>query len=205
MSITNYFNEKWETSQKQGVPFEITKDDIRVMMDEPCYYCDQPFDGPGIDAVEIDLGFVLENIRPCCTFCNKAKANHHWHDFVRMMCNVAAAHLDDKTWALDYTFINPFKNYKSSDFSNYARRADKKGFNFEIFEEDFDFLTSQPCKYCRYSLGAVGIDRVDSEGHYTLDNVVPCCKPCNFAKGRNSKETFYAKAVCILTNWKNRM
>jgi hypothetical protein len=27
-----------------------------------------------------------------------------------------------------------------------------------------------------------GVDRLDSSGHYTPDNCVPCCKMCNYAK-----------------------
>lgn len=205
LSIPTYFIELLETSKRQGVPMDITKNDIQNMMEDSCYYCDQTFEGPGIDAVDIDSGFVLENIRPCCTFCNKAKSNHHWHDFLRIMCNIAAVHLDDTTWVLDYTFKNPHKNFQSSNYSSYIRRAHKKGLDFDIVEEDFDLLTSEPCKYCRYSQGKVGIDRIDSKAHYTLNNVVPCCKPCNYAKHTNTLETFHAKAVQIFTNWKNRM
>jgi hypothetical protein len=41
-----------------------------------------------------------------------------------------------------------------------------------------------PCTYCGYAPGATkgGIDRVDSKGGYTPDNVAPCCWPCNLMK-----------------------
>ena len=35
-----------------------------------------------------------------------------------------------------------------------------------------------------------GLDRVDNEKGYTIDNVVPCCKHCNYAKRNRSVEEF---------------
>lgn len=35
-----------------------------------------------------------------------------------------------------------------------------------------------------------GIDRVDNNKGYTLNNCVPCCKTCNQAKHRLSQEYF---------------
>lgn len=37
-----------------------------------------------------------------------------------------------------------------------------------------------------------GLDRVDSTRGHTLDNVVPCCLPCNWAKGKRSRAEFLA-------------
>jgi hypothetical protein len=34
------------------------------------------------------------------------------------------------------------------------------------------------------------LDRIDSSKWYLKDNVVPCCKKCNFAKSDMSKEDF---------------
>lgn len=50
-----------------------------------------------------------------------------------------------------------------------------------------------------------GLDRVDSKGIHTLDNVVPCCKYCNFAKNNRSLEEFKQwaiKAFNYLGKWK---
>ena len=35
-----------------------------------------------------------------------------------------------------------------------------------------------------------GIDRVDSSKGYTIDNVVPCCSACNYAKHEMSVSEF---------------
>lgn len=43
----------------------------------------------------------------------------------------------------------------------------------------------QPCYYCGHPLNetGIGLDRLDSDRGYVLDNVVPCCGTCNMAKG----------------------
>lgn len=35
-----------------------------------------------------------------------------------------------------------------------------------------------------------GIDRIDSNGDYSIDNVVPCCKNCNYAKNSLTQKDF---------------
>lgn len=54
------------------------------------------------------------------------------------------------------------------------------------FNTWLNFVTKK-CKYCKRTpeeLGKKvnGLDRIDSKGNYTLDNVNPCCYDCNVAK-----------------------
>jgi len=65
---------------------------------------------------------------------------------------------------------------------------------FELTDAEILHLTSLPCFYCdsphsnltRTKRGDCiqhnGLDRVDNNKGYTIDNVVPCCRYCNFAK-----------------------
>jgi len=66
-------------------------------------------------------------------------------------------------------------------FTNYRARAKRKGQDFSLNRTEFLATISQPCHWCG-SDGIVGIDRVLNEQGYTLENSVPCCKECNFAK-----------------------
>jgi len=49
-----------------------------------------------------------------------------------------------------------------------------------------------------------GLDRIDNAKGYILDNVVPCCKHCNYAKRNMSTEKFYNLIKSIYENIKNR-
>lgn len=45
-----------------------------------------------------------------------------------------------------------------------------------------------------------GIDRVDSNKGYHIDNCVPCCTSCNYAKHKLSQKEFYDKIKKIYHN-----
>lgn len=79
----------------------------------------------------------------------------------------------------------------------YQKEAKDRGLAFALTKEQFRSLSSSACRYCGspptgrsrrrdttvngYFLSN-GIDRVDNNQGYTLDNVVPCCKACNRMK-----------------------
>lgn len=88
----------------------------------------------------------------------------------------------------------------------------------ELNLKDFENLISQNCYYCdkepslikhmtnnrivkRGELFANGIDRLDSNKHYNLDNCVPCCKQCNSMKMNYSKDEFLEKIKKIYNKW----
>lgn len=77
----------------------------------------------------------------------------------------------------------------------YKRHAKSRGIEFFLTYKEVDELVRKPCEYCGDVGGNVkktknykegfrynGIDRVDSSGQYTSNNVVPCCAICNRAK-----------------------
>lgn len=49
-----------------------------------------------------------------------------------------------------------------------------------------------------------GIDRLDSNRGYSLDNCVPCCKHCNWAKHNQNIKVFYEQIVKIYNKLKER-
>lgn len=108
------------------------------------------------------------------------------------------------------------KNVKYEDPKKASARRVYRGYNNEpgdIEFEDFYKLIQMDCHYCksppkqkhnmfdesdnfskyRKENGLLlynGLDRVDSSKGHSLDNVVPCCKWCNYAKRERSVEEF---------------
>ena len=84
---------------------------------------------------------------------------------------------------LDEYKKSPHIRYKV--YQNNARNKDR---NFDLSEDDFINMTSQPCIYCGEYSDTYngewfnGIDRIDSNLGYSLDNCVPCCAICNRMK-----------------------
>ena len=93
-------------------------------------------------------------------------------------------------------------NYKEGDESSaydlmnrYRHSAKKRNLTFNLSYDDFYYIIKQDCHYCgispkqerkhkgcRQSIIYNGIDRLDSNQGYTLNNCLPCCFTCNRAK-----------------------
>ena len=80
-----------------------------------------------------------------------------------------------------------------SKLANYKQSARIRGIEWHLTEEQFLFLIKQNCYYCKvppmlkitrlkHDMFINGVDRVNNDGHYTIDNVVSCCMICNRAK-----------------------
>jgi len=98
-------------------------------------------------------------------------------------------------------------------------RCKKNNINIEINLEYFTHIIKQKCHYCndeprltnRFSnrkyinkedLYINGIDRKDSEIGYTINNCVPCCTSCNYAKHTLNYNEFLEKIHKIHKNLK---
>lgn len=86
-------------------------------------------------------------------------------------------------------------------FSTYKKNAKKRSLCFMLNYKDFLSLINSECFYCGSGLSNTskkhksfvmynGIDRIDNEQGYILDNCVTACKTCNFAKASMSQNQF---------------
>lgn len=75
--------------------------------------------------------------------------------------------------------------------NNLIGRLKVEGHKCFISKDIIHNLISSPCAYCGEIMNNFnGLDRVDSSKEYTIDNVVPCCKYCNWAKNDLSVKEF---------------
>ena len=99
--------------------------------------------------------------------------------------------------------LNPGIAMMHNRLRQYQKRAERQGVKWNLTEEQFKEITQQPCYYCgakpsnrvgkNYKNGVYicnGIDKINNTEGYTIDNVVPCCKTCNSAKGTLSLQEF---------------
>lgn len=93
-------------------------------------------------------------------------------------------------------------------YRDYKRYHPRRNFEFNIDYEVFKVLVKQNCYYCgkepsqrlhwlQNVLYYNGLDRVDNNEGYTIDNVVTCCRDCNYGKRSLSKEDFINQAKRI--------
>jgi len=85
----------------------------------------------------------------------------------------------------------------------YKNGAKTRGVNYELTDKQFKEITQQDCYYCGAKPNNIsdrkgfngnyiynGLDRVDNIKGYTMDNVVPCCRFCNYAKNNHTLKEF---------------
>lgn len=85
----------------------------------------------------------------------------------------------------------------------YKKAAKKRNLPFNINREDFIRLTSQNCFYCNVPPKQImkkricngpyiynGLDRKNNDIGYEINNILPCCKVCNYAKRTMNYDEF---------------
>jgi len=69
---------------------------------------------------------------------------------------------------------------------NYKRSAKKRSIDFLLTDNEVINFFFMDCHYCGVppdiNVQLMGIDRKNSSKGYLMDNVVPCCKMCNYCK-----------------------
>ena len=88
-------------------------------------------------------------------------------------------------------------------YLQYKFSAKKRKMKFTLSKKQFKSIISEPCYYCNLKPSNIrknkyndrkfiysGIDRINNKEGYILNNCVPCCKICNFAKRIMSLQEF---------------
>ena len=111
------------------------------------------------------------------------------------------------------------KGFRHFLYSSYKKNAKARGHNFCLTEEEFEDIIFKDCYYCgeppkpmsdtliknrgntkQPPLSYNGIDRLDCEKDYTIENCVPCCSKCNYMKHTSSKIEFLSQITKIYTH-----
>ncbi len=84
--------------------------------------------------------------------------------------------------------------------SSYRKAAEKRGYPWELSDEQFAAFWEAPCEYCGDEIKTVGIDRTDNTRGYVVDNVKACCSTCNKMKMTLTEQEFVGKLHQILNH-----
>ena len=98
---------------------------------------------------------------------------------------------------------------------SYKSNAKSRGLRFDLTNDEFKAIASENCFYCgaspeyrtppkEWQSGGhwSGVDRIDNSLGYSIDNCVPCCRQCNWAKRDMTQEEFYLwTAKVISSGW----
>lgn len=102
----------------------------------------------------------------------------------------------------------------NSVITAYKKGAIRRGLSYNLPRDLFISLTNSDCNYCGKPPSTVrkrikdtsahfiynGLDRVDNNIGYEVDNVVPCCYTCNKVKMAQDLDHMYQHLIKILGN-----
>lgn len=182
-----------------------------------CHYCgNEPLDititsgkngvfiGNGIDRINSESGYTIDNTVTCCKKCNMMKKSMSKDEFYEW--------IDRVQYFQSLPFLEEFNLTKSIVQYSYRtcrRGAKRRNIEFELSYNHVRYLSSCNCSYCgkRPSVKAVqnrkflglytGIDRINNSIGYIQDNVVSCCPTCNYAKWEMSVSDFISQVKKI--------
>ena len=147
----------------------------------------------GLDRVDPSLGHTVENCVPSCWICNRTKRDQSLNSFYqqinRLINNI------DKTSPQEYRdkCIITQIDQKIIGLINVKYLY---GYNDgDLSVEQFFSLSRMNCYYCNSEPSNIvtnynkkkiylhsGLDRISCDLPHNYDNVVPCCKYCNYGK-----------------------
>jgi hypothetical protein len=63
------------SAKRRGYACEITLDQLKILISKPCHYCQGPLNetGAGVDRKNNSVGYIFDNLVPCCRPCNIIK------------------------------------------------------------------------------------------------------------------------------------
>jgi len=91
----NYLN----NAKCRNIVFKLTLSQFKNLVIKNCFYCGSKpkttiknykrafdfFVYNGIDRINNKKGYILKNVVTCCEYCNRAKYNHSYKDFIKWL------------------------------------------------------------------------------------------------------------------------
>lgn len=97
-----------------------------------------------------------------------------------------------------------FRETPKGKLTEMKKDAKKRGIEFTISLADAERMWNDPCGYCGRKVKILSLDRIDNSKPYNIENVIMCCKWCNYTKGTGSQSFFYNQCKKVVENMINK-
>ncbi|XWV25105.1 hypothetical protein QJ856_gp0671 [Tupanvirus deep ocean] len=197
-----------KNAKTRNIKFQIDFDTFKKLIMENCYYCglERREKLNGIDRIDNNKHYTLDNIVASCGICNKMKNTLNEATFI-LMC----AHITHYNKSLKFKlFPEIFNNYnpKSYRYLRYKQASKERGLSFNLSNQEFCELLHGSCYICgRQSSNkhCNGIDRYNNNKGYILQNCKTCCGDCNFLKRILDHDYFLLHCAFIAHTHRDRL
>ncbi len=177
------------------------------------------FNYNGLDRIDSNFPHNFNNLVPACSMCNKAKSDMAVEEFKKFIfksynyINLDLKFIGNSSKYFNLTIDTSQRNRIYHPAISSAKRVHNGYNDGDLTFEYFLKITQHNCVYCgiepnnncnahekrsdasQYARDNGnfiynGLDRLDSSKGHNVDNVVPCCHSCNWAKGDKSVEEY---------------
>ena len=167
----------------KNLDFEISQEEFNTLVKEPCHYCNiiQERGFNGVDRLDSNIGYVINNCVSCCKTCNYMKCSLSADVFLKRIEHI----LTYNNKINGRYFTEEFCDTNAASYTRYKTRADNKSLPFELTKDEYDIIVNSQCYLCgrkSYEKYKNGIDRIDNNLGYIMSSVKSCCGSCNFIK-----------------------
>ena len=197
-SVESQYGVYNRSARDKNLDFKLSLTDFTILTEQSCYYCGimQERGFNGIDRMNSEVGYVADNCVSCCQMCNYMKASLSVDAFLGRVEHI----LTHNGRINGRLFPEMFPDYNSCSYNRYTIRASKKNLEFALSQADFDALKLHPCYLCGKQSNSQhlnGIDRIDNNKGYMVDNVKSCCFGCNHIKRNYVLDDMFNKFMDI--------
>jgi hypothetical protein len=196
------FKPRWyehkRSARRRNLCDELNMFECHELFVGDCNYCGRVFNGRynGIDRKDSKIGYIKTNCVSCCKHCNYMKRQLSVDEFINS-CFAIVSNLKILDCKYDKDLI---PNRLSSDYNKTKTDAIKRNIEFNLSPDQFNYIKMFPCYLCgkkNIIQHENGIDRLDSNDVYNINNCKSCCGTCNFMKRRDTVHDFVRAVVKI--------
>lgn len=199
-----YYRYYCRQAEDRGYDITLTKEQLHDIVTKECDYCDHiDEDFNGIDRIDNDIGYTIENVVPACKNCNNMKNTMCKEVFVTRCMNIAKNNnLCDPIILFDIRHNYNTKVSYEELYNLYRYSAKRRKKEFNLTKDEFSHITEGNCYICKRENSKThknGIDRVDNKKGYEVENCKACCGDCNYMKRDLDLDVFlnYCKKISI--------
>jgi len=187
------YNKYMNSARKRDIIFNIDKELCFDLINKPCNYCGELIQGipNGIDRKISTVGYTPENCVSCCKMCNYMKSCLDDDVFLLRVKHMIEYLKDGKISHPDV-----FRNCKGINYTMYKAMSKQRKIEFKLSKEEFEYFKNGSCDLCgkeNSDKHQNGIDRIDNNICYIVDNCRRCCGECNLMKQEYNNNEFIEK------------
>ena len=201
ININQSFSSYIKEAKRRNFEFKLSKDIFNNIVKQNCHYCNEintekKFNG--IDRIDSNNGYILENCVSCCSLCNYLKNKMPIDTFIKRVQHIVTYSTSKNSLFMDY-----FPDFISGNYKGYIISAKNRNIDFVLSETMFNNIVKNNCYMCGKRNNEThqnGIDRYCNSIGYIEDNCKSCCNTCNMMKNRFSYNDIMNKFNKIMYN-----